>query len=182
MACNLIPLNNQSGDCADIVGGIYKSKAINCDEIDLAAVTFDANGCITSLPIIGGGTGWVEYVYNDNSTASYQQTGNRTGKKITFDQTASFEFSSMTKEGIAASNAAKSCCCIIFVHYMNNNLQVVQGLEASSTGGAKLTTLSPTVTPSAFTEVSDSDTGARTVWEVTSTGTCLSPLSELDPV
>lgn len=141
-------------------------------------IVFDAQGCVTNFVMSSVGE-WVDFVYDDDDSAFYNQPATRTNRKITVNGQANLKFSGITKEIVAEANAAKDCCCLVFVHFFNSGIALVQGIEYNATTGEwKFTKTNAKITPAI-----NSDTGANEdnlVFTIDHVGGCFSPATTLD--
>ena len=171
----LLEINQNVGDCGSD-GGLEVSEGTRCENI--VDVTVDADGQITAFTMSGTGQ-WTTHAYDtENNTASYNEAGNRQGKKITFDQTASMTFEGVTVEKTKAANYAKSMCCTVWIHYFNSGVAKVQGIDVDpQTGEWKFSKERALVTPSSNSDTSDN--ADRVEYSITSVGRCLSPHTSL---
>ncbi len=125
MDCTLVALDNS--DCSQADGGIYKSYVAECAGI--TAVTLDANGQITALTMSTTGL-WKKWIYDgEDDTAFYNQVGVRTGNKHTYTGTMFSKFSGLSNDKRKFVEGLTPCCCLVAIHFLNNGLKVVQGIE-----------------------------------------------------
>lgn len=123
--CTLLPLTQAS--CSSSDGGIVKSYIASADEI--TNITFDANEQITAFTMANTGK-WIEYEYDvDNDQPYYNQDGERSGNKHTYNQEALLIFSGLNNTKRLALQALTECCALVAVHFLSSGLAVVQGIE-----------------------------------------------------
>jgi len=126
MACRLVDLT-AAGNCRDIDGGIAVSYI--AELADVTDVTIDGSGVVTNF-VMGTVGKWVKYQFDtDDDTASYNQPGSRTGNKHTTEQTATFKFGGVNATSVDFANGIVQCCELIAVHFFNNGVALVQGIQ-----------------------------------------------------
>jgi len=138
--CTIIALDEQA-DCPEAQGGIYQSYLTECSNITLSGTAKDVDDQITTLVMTGLGL-WVKWVYDDDDTAFYNETGERQGNLHVFNQQAFLKFGGLTNTKRKVANGIKDCCCIVAIHFLNNGTQVVQGIEEDSSGNWRYTSRS----------------------------------------
>ncbi|MDV7395101.1 hypothetical protein RZS08_27190, partial [Arthrospira platensis SPKY1] len=67
-------------------------------------------------------------------TAFYNSEGERTGKKHIFNQSAFMKFEGLSIAKIKAINALTDCCNMVWIHFLNSGIALVQGIEKDGTG------------------------------------------------
>lgn len=170
--CNLINLT-AIDECVTSDGGIYETQIV--DGANIASVVFDALGQITAfvMTIIGA---WVTYTYDDNNTASYDQTGARENKKVTYSQVATFQYAGLSAIKIQFAQEIVVCCKLVAIHRTNSGVAMVQGIELLN-GAWAFTKEKLKATPNVLTE-----TGAgedKVVMNLNSVGRGPSPVTTL---
>lgn len=125
MACDLVSLTS-AVECSASDGGIYQTYLVDKDEI--TDVTFDASGIITGFTMAQVGQ-WVKYEYDDDDTAFFNQTGERTNKKHTVNGQAFFKFAGISATKVEFANKAKNCCGMVAIHFLNSGAVLVQGID-----------------------------------------------------
>jgi hypothetical protein len=150
MACGITSIDQTSlSDCGSL-GGIFESYGLDCADFTSATVS---GGEITGLTVTEEFT---KLVYDDDDTAFYNQEADRTGNRISFNQTAFFKFEKLTKEKIAAANSAAECCCTIWIHRLNSGIDLLQGLDEDDAGtGVLYAKTKAKVTPSVLSDTGD---------------------------
>ena len=148
--CNLINLG-AAAECANSDGGIFETQIVDGNNID--SVVFDANGVVTSI-VMGTPGQWVNYEYDDDDSASYNQNSERANRKITITQTAFFKFAGITATKVEFANGIKDCCKLVAIHRLNSGEGLIQGVEPYN-GGWRFTKQKAKATPNVL-----SDTGA----------------------
>lgn len=126
MACTPIGINQDNESCASSDGGILTSYATDFANID--AVTFGTDDEVTAITMSGLGL-WEKFVYDDDDTAFFNSTGERTGKKHVFNQEAFMKFEGLSIAKIKAVNALTDCCNMVWIHFLNSGVAIVQGIE-----------------------------------------------------
>lgn len=125
IACSILALDNS--DCAASDGGIYQSYFVEATKV--TDVTFSVDGEVTNFTMSTPGQ-WKKIVYDDDDTANYNQVGQRTGNKHTYQQTAFMKFAGMNNDKRKVAEGLTPCCQgVIAVHFLNNGEKVVQGIE-----------------------------------------------------
>lgn len=122
---NLIPLTADD-TCVAADGGIYESLLVDCNEI--TDVVFDVNNQVSNFVMATVGA-WEQYIYDDDDSAFYNQTGARTNRKVTVTGQASIKYSGLTNTLVTFSNNILECCCIVAVHFLNSGIALVQGIQ-----------------------------------------------------
>lgn len=169
MPATLKPVSTQS-KCAVTDGGIYETCLVDCDKV--ADIIFDENHCIVDFVMTEAGA-WECYLFDDDDSGFYNQTGTRTNNKHTVTQQASFKYDGVSKDSINFANCIKDFCCLYAIHFWNNGIATVQGIDYNyDTGVWKKSKqrLKPTVSI-------NSDTGANsdnTTVLLDSVGRCFS--------
>lgn len=131
MACTPIGINQDNESCATSDGGILTSYVT--DFANISAVTFGTDDEITAITMDSVGL-WEKFVYDDDDTAFFNSTGERTGKKHVFNQEAFMKFEGLSIAKVKAANALRDCCNTVWVHFTNGGLAIVQGIEKDGTG------------------------------------------------
>lgn len=149
------------GDCNDCIGGIKRAGIIDGGFIDYDAITVDANGRVTLMAVILAGAGKaVEWIPDDDETARFDATGERTGKKYRANQEGFFKFDCLNVDSVRAAELAKSACSLVVVYEYNNGAQAVQGIDIVPDGeGFKA---QPSITVARANPSALSDTSANT--------------------
>lgn len=133
MSCELIAISEDN--CVDPYGGIHTSYILPCEDVDV--ITFGSDNEITDLTLQGTPTlGVVKYVYEDDDTGYFNQTGERTNKRHTFEGEAFMKFVGLDITKVKAANGLKACCCLIAVHFTNSGIALAQGVEWNPDIGA----------------------------------------------
>lgn len=148
--CELIDLAAQA-ECATSEGGIFETQVVDGNFID--SVVFDANGVVTSI-VMGTADKWVNYEYDDDDSASYNQNSERANRKVTITQTAFFKFAGITDTKVEFANGIKDCCKLVLIHRLNSGAGLIQGVEPYN-GSWRFTKQKAKATPNVL-----SDTGA----------------------
>lgn len=154
MACVPIGINQDNESCATADGGILLSYAT--DFANITSVTFGTDGEITAIVMDSPGL-WEKFVYDDDDTAFYNSTGERTGKKHVFNQECFMKFEGLSIDKIKAANALKDCCNMVWIHRLNSGLAIIQGIENDGSGALTRVKQSAKTTASVL-----SDTGENT--------------------
>lgn len=153
MACTPIGINQNNESCAVPDGGVSWSYAT--DIANITSVTFGVDGEITAIVMDAPGL-WEKFVYDDDDTAYFNSEGERTGKKLVYNQTAFMKFEGITVDKVKASNALADCCNMVWIHRLNSGIALVQGIEDDGSGAMKRVKQSAKATPNVM-----SDTGAN---------------------
>lgn len=153
MACTPIAINQDNESCASSDGGIRQSYVT--DFANITSVTFGVDGEITAIVMDAPGA-WIKFVYDDDDTAFYNSTGERTGKKHVFNQEAFMKFEGLSIAKIKAVNALRECCNTVWIHRLNSGIAIIQGIENDGSGAMTRVKQSAKATTSVL-----SDTGAN---------------------
>lgn len=153
MACGITEINQSAGSCGSD-GGIYLSYGTSSENI--VDVTYDTDGIITGLTMANTSL-WGKLTFDtDEDTAFYNQTGERTGKKHVENQQAFMSFSQITAAKIKAANEASECCSVVFIHFLNSGVALVQGIDIDLDADEWRTTKQPAkVTVNALSDTGD---------------------------
>lgn len=151
MACTPVGINQDLESCASSDGGIRQSYVT--DFANITAVTFTA-GLVTAITMSAPGL-WEKFVYDDDDTAFFNSEGERTGKKHVFNQSAFMKFEGITAAKVAAVNALRECCNLVWIHYTNSGVAIVQGFEDDGTGDMIRVKQSAKVTSSVLTDTGE---------------------------
>lgn len=155
MPCDLVALSS-GGSCIDATGGIVRSFAVSKEYITGVTATGNVISAITMST-----TGkWKLLTYDVDGTAFFNQTGQRAGRRLTYQQSAFLKFSGLDEVYAAAAKIFGECCQLVFIHILTNGKRVVQGLEldATAVGGFVGTKISDTAaTPNLLSDTSEND-------------------------
>lgn len=149
---NLTAINQDAASCGTSDGGILQSYFV--DFADVTSMTFAADGSITAI-VLGAAADFTRFVYDDDDTAFYNQTGERTGKKHTYNQQAFMKFEGITIAKVAAAEAFKECCNLVGIHVLNSGVNMLQGAEDDGTGTVKRTKTSAKGTINILSDTGD---------------------------
>jgi hypothetical protein len=123
--CELKVATSQ-GVCDYSDGGIYQTEIASL--YDITDVVFDVNGRVTNFVMASLGK-WFEYIYDDDDTAYYNQTGTRENKKSNKEQVAFFKYAGITEEMIDFADALDGCCAVAAIHRTNSQIAMLQGID-----------------------------------------------------
>jgi hypothetical protein len=154
MACVPVGINQDTESCATSDGGIRNSYIT--DFANITDVTFAVSGEITAITMSGPGL-WEKYVYDDDDSAFFNSEGERTGKKLVYNQAAFMKFEGITVAKLTAIDSIRECCNAVLIHRLNSGIAIIQGLENDGAGNFVRLKTSPKGTPNIM-----SDTGANT--------------------
>lgn len=146
--CELLPMGVD--DCRAADGVIIKTLLGKCE--DVTDVTFDTDGQITALTMATAGA-LVEYQYDSNDTAYYNETGTRDGSKHTFTQESFMSFGYLDNAKRLAVKGLIDCCCLVAFHIMANGKIRVQGIDQTATGFTTTLKKKPVVTANLLSDV-----------------------------
>lgn len=177
MAAAIVVINQTAGSCGSL-GGIAFSQGVLCEHI--TDVTFDVAGIITGFTMATPGQ-WAKVTYDDNETAQYQQEGDRNGKSIRYNQTATMQFAEITAAKILAAVQAAEACCTVWIHESVTGVRQVQGIDIDLDASTwKFSITNARVTPSANTNTSAQGNEDLISYSITSVGRRLSATTSLD--
>jgi len=142
----------QANNCGTSDGGIIQSYYT--DFSNITAATFTATGQISAFTMTGTSQ-WIKFVYDDDDSAFYNQTGTRTGKKHTYAQQAFMKFEAISQANVQAAENFKECCELVGIHVFNSGVIMVQGLEDDGTGTMKRTKISAKGTINVLSDTGD---------------------------
>jgi len=163
------------GDCPPCDGGISCSFGWECSNIlDLVFNEGKLVGIVTD------GTPAQEYVYDDDNTAFYNQTGSLADNKFEVTQSAFMKFCGINCMKTDAANKAKKCCCVVFIHFGNDCGVHIQGIEfdesCNSDGSWRFSKKRARIVPSINTNTSDGSSGVE--YAIESISRCFVPVDE----
>jgi hypothetical protein len=123
-----------SNQCKKSIGGIRKSWG--ADWNDIQSVTGNAStGTITAVTMKGGKTLSV-LEYDDDNTASYNQTTTRQGLDARIGQVATLKFTGANSTNTVKANKAKGVLKGLWFHLLNDGTIMSQGAEFNGAGDA----------------------------------------------
>lgn len=179
--CRLVSLTQ--ANCVESDGGIYETRIIdfaNIADIVFNTTPMDPNyGEITDVVTVGTGEVF-SYVFDDDDTAFYNQTGVRQNKKHTVTQQAFFKFAGIDSAKVSFANGIKGCCELFAFHFANSGSIFAQGIDFDE---ATDTWLKSKQRAKATVNIL-TDTGAnedRVEVFINSVGRCFSPLTTMTP-
>ena len=150
----LTAVSQDLASCADADGGIVQSYFT--DFANITSMTFAATREVTAIVMAAPGTNqWVRFIYDDDDTAFYNQTGVRDGKKHNYDQQAFMQFEGITIAKVDAFEDFKECCNLVGLHVFNSGIIMMQGAEDDGTGAIKRTKVSAKGTINIFSDTGD---------------------------
>lgn len=115
--------------CGESDGGVLRSFAVRRSYI--TNITVDVNGQITNFTMSTAGK-WKQYNPTLDSTSFYNETGQRNGNSVSFQQEAFLKFEGQTNPMRNEANELKSNCHV-WIHVGANGARRVQGIEVDST-------------------------------------------------
>jgi hypothetical protein len=151
MACTPVGINQDNESCAASDGGILQSYAT--DFANISAVTWGSDDEITAITMSGSGQ-WEKFVYDDDDTAFFNSEGERTGKKLVFNQSAFMKFEGISIAKLTSVNANADCCNMVWIHRLNSGIALIQGIEKVGSD-FKRTKQSAKATPSVLSDTGD---------------------------
>ncbi len=174
MACTLTGINS-STDCVINYGGIVKSYATKLSNITSVTV---ASGIITNFTMASTGL-WEEYVYDNDNTANYNQTGTVNNNRFSNEQVAFIKFGGISAAYVSAANNAKDCCDVVFIHILANDVRLVQGIELLAATGApaRTTNRRTRIIPNIVTDTTENE--SRLEFNITGNANSFSMVTDL---
>jgi hypothetical protein len=117
-------INDQ--ECVEASGGVSTSYLI--EGKDITDVTFDADGHITAITI-DAAAAMTEFEPLDDDTSFFNSTGERIEDNHRFNQEYFGKFKGLDKDKIESANGLAHCCNVVAVHFLENGVSLVQGVE-----------------------------------------------------
>lgn len=174
LECIIETLIQGNNECVKTIGGIRKSYGINWEDITSKEVTITA-GAISGITPTGSSL-FAILEYDDDNTASYNQSTTRTGNDARVTQTASLKFTGLDSAKVITANKAKGVRKGLWIHVMNDGTILSQGVEFNSDGTKGIpSTVGAKVNPSVNSNTGD---GASDVtYNIEATSTDMIPVS-----
>ena len=131
MACDVTALNSVT-DCPSADGGIEYSWYVSSEYVTAITVS---SAKISNFTMSTSGK-WKRLDYDKDGTSFFNETGNRTNRRLVYQQAALLKFAGKNAAAKAVTDIADSCCALIFIHILTAGERVVQGIEidAAATG------------------------------------------------
>lgn len=139
LECKFTSYVQGSNQCKKSVGGVRKSWGVDWQDVE--SVQGDAaSGTITGVTLKAGKFLSVLEYDNDN-TASYNQTTTRTGLDARIGQVATLKFTGANKDKSVIANKAKGVHNGLWFHLQNDGTIQSQGAEFNADGDAVVRSL-----------------------------------------
>lgn len=176
--CGLVNLSS-TDTCAVASGGLEMSAIIGCSDVATSGgFTLNSSGQITAITLVSAKL-FAKMEFDDDNSAYFNQEGVRTNKKFEVSQKAFFKFGGTDATKDTFIRALSECCCLYVIHFYNNGLMRLQGLDVHETAVAG-TWESMDSKMKAVANIKDmSDTGEnedRIEVEINSTGRNFAPI------
>lgn len=132
LECKFETIVQGSNQCRKTVGGIRKSYGIDWQDVE--SVTADAvSGTITAIALKAGKM-FAVLEYDNDNTASYNQTTTRTGLDARVGQVATLKFTGANVSKSVIANKAKGVHNGLWFHVQNDGNIHSQGVELNGEG------------------------------------------------
>lgn len=175
MACDVVALNTVT-NCLSADGGIEYSWYVSAEYITAVTVS---SGVITNFTM-GTASKWKRLDYDKDGTSFFNETGQRTNRRLVYQQAALLKFAGKNAASKAVTDTAAACCALVFVHVLTTGERVVQGIEidAAATGGFTTNKVEVTrLTPNSLSDTSANE--ARLEWNAGGQTRVLAPFTDL---
>lgn len=161
-----------SNQCKKSVGGVRKSWGIDWQDIE--TVTADAStGTITAVTPKSGKL-FALLEYDNDNTASYNQTTTRVGLDARVGQVATLKFTGANKEKVVIANKAKGVHNGLWFHLQNDGTIHSQGVELNADGDEGIRSLvGAKVNPNVNSNTGEGSSDVT--WNIESTSTDMLP-------
>ncbi len=161
-----------SNQCRKSVGGVRKSWGV--DWQDVVTVTADAStGTITAVTLKAGKL-FALLEYDNDNTASYNQTTTRVGLDARVGQVATLKFTGANKEKVVIANKAKGVHNGLWFHLQNDGTIHSQGVELNADGDEGIRSLvGAKVNPNVNSNTGEGSSDVT--WNIESTSTDMLP-------
>lgn len=173
LVCEYDTIIQGSNQCKKSVGGVRKSWGIDWQNVE-SVQGLAETGTITGLTLKEGKTLKVLEYDNDN-TASYNQTTNRVGLDARVEQVATLKFTGANVEKSVIANKAKGVHNGLWFHLQNDGTIHSQGAEFGAKGDKIITSLvGAKVNPNINSNTGEGSSDVT--WNIVSTSTDTVPV------
>ena len=173
LVCEYDTIIQGSNQCKKSVGGVRKSWGIDWQNVE-SVQGLAETGTITGLTLKEGKTLKVLEYDNDN-TASYNQTTNRVGLDARVEQVATLKFTGANVEKSVIANKAKGVHNGLWFHLQNDGTIHSQGAEFGAKGDKIITSLvGAKVNPNINSNTGEGSSDVT--WNIVSTSTDIVPV------
>jgi hypothetical protein len=175
LECKFTTIVQGSNQCRKSVGGVRKSWGIDWQDVE--SVTADAtSGTITGVTLKAAKEFSILEYDNDN-TASYNQTTSRTGLDPRVAQVATLKFTGANKDKTVIANKAKGVLNGLWFHLQNDGTIQSQGVELNADGDAGVKSLvGAKVNPNVNSNTGEGSSDVT--WNIESTSTDMLPCGD----
>lgn len=174
LVCEYDTIIQGSNQCKKSVGGVRKSWGIDWKNVE-SVQGLAETGTITGLTLKEGKTLKVLEYDNDN-TASYNQTTNRVGLDARVEQVATLKFTGANVEKSVIANKAKGVHNGLWFHLQNDGTIHSQGAEFGAKGDKIITSLvGAKVNPNINSNTGEGSSDVT--WNIVSTSTDIVPVT-----
>ena len=174
LVCEYDTIIQGSNQCKKSVGGVRKSWGIDWQNVE-SVQGLAETGTITGLTLKEGKTLKVLEYDNDN-TASYNQTTNRVGLDARVEQVATLKFTGANVEKSVIANKAKGVHNGLWFHLQNDGTIHSQGAEFGAKGDKIITSLvGAKVNPNINSNTGEGSSDVT--WNIVSTSTDIVPVT-----
>lgn len=132
LACVIETLIQGNNECTKTIGGIRKSYGITWEAVTNKEVSITA-GALSGITLSGGEL-FAILEYDDDNTASYNQSTTRNGDDARVTQTATLKFTGVGNTKVITANKAKGVRKGLWIHIMNDGTILSQGVEFNFDG------------------------------------------------
>ena len=172
LECKFTTIVQGSNQCKKSVGGVRKSWG--ADWQDVESVTADAaSGTITAV-VLKAGKMFSILEYDNDNTASYNQTTTRTGLDARVGQVATLKFTGANRDKTVIANKAKGVHNGLWFHLQNDGTIHSQGVELNADGDEGVRSLvGAKVNPNVNSNTGEGSSDVT--WNIESTSTDILP-------
>lgn len=172
LECKFTTLLQGSNQCRKTVGGVRKSWGIDWEDVESVAGDA-ASGTITGVTLKAGKLFSI-LVYDNDNTASYNQTTTRTGLDARVGQVATLKFTGANKDKSVIANKAKGVLNGLWFHLQNDGTIQSQGAEFNADGDEVIKSLvGAKVNPNVNSNTGEGSSDIT--WNIESTSTDIIP-------
>jgi hypothetical protein len=172
LECKFTTIVQGSNQCRKSVGGVRKSWGIDWQDVESVAADA-ASGTITGVTLKAGKEFSILEYDNDN-TASYNQTTSRTGLDARVAQLATLKFTGANKDKTVIANKAKGVHNGLWFHLQNDGTIQSQGVELNADGDEGVKSLvGAKVNPNVNSNTGEGSSDVT--WNIESTSTDMLP-------
>lgn len=129
LSCKLNDLLQAAIACGRSIGGVRVTYGV--DWQDVLSSTVSA-GILTAVTLKTGAKRLVKIEFDDDNTASYNQTGSREGNTYRATQAAVLKFTGITSAKVVIANEAKGVIKGLYFHVLNDGSIQTQGAQFNS--------------------------------------------------